>query len=150
MTWKCSSLVHQLKSEWHKGCDFGLGNFFSKGTFIAFQAPKITPFPWEGDTFLREVHWFHILLFSLGCHNGLGGRQLFPSARRSRHPTDQVKTNKRKLQSKTLTNDLCGICNMYFLLPSFQAWLSKCLSLMFPLTVFFKGKRIWNGEKIIF
>jgi len=113
MTWKYSGLVHQLKPEWcqHKRADYRFDKFFSEGSFIILSGTKKLLVKEMLSCGKRSDSTF--CSFNWGSHNGLGGRQLFLSACRSRHPTDQVKTNERKLQSKAFANDLYGICNMY-------------------------------------
>lgn len=97
MTWKYSRLVHQLKLEWcqHKGGDFD--KFFSEGSFIILSGTKKLLFSFVKEkTSCGKCSDSAFCSFDWGSHNGLGGWQLCPSACRSRHPTDQVKTNKKK------------------------------------------------------
>lgn len=100
MTWKYSGLVHQLKLEWcqHKGGDYGFDKFFSEGSFIILSGTKKLLFSLVKEMLsYGKCSDFTFCSFDWGSPNGLGGWQLFPSACRSGHPVDQVKTNKRKL-----------------------------------------------------
>lgn len=154
MTWKYSRLVHQLKSEWcqHKGGDYGFDKFFSEGSFIILSGTKKLLF-----SFVKEMiscgkcSNSTFCSFDWGSHNGWGGWQLFPSACRSRPPTDQVKTKGSCNQKLLLT--ICvesAICMNIFSFPPSGHDSVGALLWHSPDYLFYKGKRIWNGEKIIF